>query len=102
MRKKKKDSNFFSFIYYSSIIIILTIILLVFLTVKNQCLITRSEIISLDKSIIKQTGIVKELQSKKDYHFSEKYISEMIKGKMKVVTPESVIIIVPEDMVTNE
>ena len=27
---------------------------------------------------------------------------EMIKGKMKVVTPESVIIIVPEDMVTNE
>ena len=75
---------------------------LVFLTVNNECRVTRSEIINLNKSVIKQTGIVKELQSKKDYHFSEKYISEMIKGKMKVVTPESVIIIVPEDMVTNE
>ena len=75
---------------------------LVFLTVNNECRVTRSKIISLNKSVIKQTGIVKELQSKKDYHFSEKYISKMIKGKMKVVTPESVIIIVPEDMVTNE
>ena len=75
---------------------------LIFLTVNNECKVTRLEIINLNKSVIKQTGIVKELQSKKDYHFSEKYISEMIKGKMKVVTPESVIIIVPEDMATNE
>ena len=75
---------------------------LVFLTVNNECRATRSEIINLNKSVIKQTGIVKELQSKKDYHFSEKYISQMIKGKMKVATPESIIIIVPEDMATNE
>ena len=75
---------------------------LVFLTVNNECKVTRSEIINLNKSVIKQTGIVKELQSKKDYHFSEKYISQMIKGKMKVATPESIIIIVPEDMATNE
>ena len=75
---------------------------LVFLTVNNECKVTRSEIINLNKSVIKQTGIVKELQSKKDYHFSEKYISQMIKGKMKVATPESILIIVPEDMATNE
>ena len=75
---------------------------LIFLTVNNECKVTRSEIINLNKSVIKQTGIVKELQSKKNYHFSEKYISQMIKGKMKVATPEPIIIIVPEDMATNE
>ena len=75
---------------------------LVFLTVNNECRATRSEIINLNKSVIKQTGIVKELQSKKDYHFSEKYISEMIKGKMKVVAPEPIIIIIPEDIASNE
>ena len=53
---------------------------LIFLTVNNECRATRLEIINLNKSVIKQTGIVKELQSKKDYHFSEKYISEMIHG----------------------
>ena len=75
---------------------------LIFLTVNNECKVTRSEIINLNKSAIKQTGIVKELQSKKDYHFSEKYISEMLKEKMKVVIPESIIIIISEDIVTNE
>ena len=92
MKRKKKDSNFFSFIYYSSIILISTIILLVFLTVKNQCLITRAEIISLNKSVIKQTGIVKELQSKKEYYLSEKHIYSMIKNKMEIVNPEATII----------
>ena len=102
MIKQKRNSNFINFIYYSSIIIVFTIILILFLTIKNQCIKTRDEIISLNKSLIKQTGIVKDLQSKKEYHLSEKHISKMINNKMQVTTPESIIIIIPEEIATNE
>ena len=102
MNKKRRDNNFINFIYYSSLIVLFTIILITFLTVKNQCIKTRSEIISMNKSVLKQTGIVKQLQSKKEYHLSEKHISEMINDKMKVATPESIIIIVPEELAINE
>tara|TARA_Y100000590_G_C15497210_1_gene930132 strand:+ start:311 stop:619 length:309 start_codon:yes stop_codon:yes gene_type:complete len=102
MTKQKRNNNFINFIYYSSIIIVFTIILILFLSIKNQCIKTRNEIISLNKSLIKQTGAVKDLQSKQEYHLSEKHISQMIRNKMKVTTPEPIIIIVPEEMAVNE
>ena len=102
MAKQKRNNNFLNFLYYSSIVVVFTIILISFLSIKNQCIKTRLEIISLNKSHIKQTGRVKELQSKHEYHLSEKHISEMINEKMKVTTPESIIIIIPDGMAINE
>ena len=56
----------------------------------------------LIKSLIKQTGVIKDLQSKQEYHLSEKHISQMIRNKMEVTTPQPIIIIVPEEMAVNE
>ena len=50
------------------------------------------EIIQLDKSIVYNTNIVKELQSKREYLLSESYISEALYNKMISVSPETLII----------
>ena len=102
MKKQKRNSDFFNFIYYFSIVVLFTGILISSLTIKNQCIKTRLEIINLNKTLIKQTGRVKELQSKQEYHLSEKHISKMINDKMKVATPESIIILVQDGIAINE
>ena len=57
----------------------------------------KNQIIELKKSKIKNTSIVKELQSQKEYFSSELYISDYVKNTMVAVVPEPEII-----KITNE
>ena len=66
--------------------------LICYLNVKNQCSKLNNEITELEKSTIKNTSVVKELQSQKQYFLSEHYISSIIGENMVAVVPESEII----------
>ena len=83
-------------IYVTSMVII-TLFLIGFLTIKNQCSKLKNEIVELQKSTIKNTSIVKELQSRREFFSSEQYISEMVKDIMVAVAPEPEIINLKEE-----
>lgn len=66
--------------------------LIMFLTLKNECTEKEIEILQLEKSIVYNTNIVKELQSKREYLLSESYISEALSKRMVSVAPETLLI----------
>ena len=70
----------------------LSLFLISFLTIKNQCTKISNEITAINKSVSKNTSIVKELQSKKEYYISSQYISSAVEGKMIAIVPEPQII----------
>ena len=66
--------------------------LICYLNIKNQCVKLNNDIVNLQKSNAKNTSIVKELQSQKEYFLSEHYISSVVGESMIAVVPESEII----------
>ena len=99
MRKKKvkKNKNLYGFFIYTLSILGISLLLIGLLTIKNECSRLKNQIIELKKSKIKNTGIVKELQSQKEYFSSKQYISNIVKNTMVAVVPEPEII-----LITNE
>ena len=59
---------------------------------KNEFIKTQGEIESLNNTYINNSGIVKELQSSRDYLMSHDYISNYLSDKMVVAVPETLII----------
>ena len=100
MRKKrniKKNKNLSSFFIYLLIILGVSAFFISFLTIKNQCAKLANEITNIDKSITRNTSIVKKLQNEKSYYISEEYISNAVKEDMIVVAPEPEIIKISND-----
>ena len=91
-RSKKKNTNLNNFVIYTLSILSVGFFLICYLNVKNQCIKLNNDIINLKKATTKNTSIVKELQSQKEYFLSEYYISSEIGDDMIAVVPESEII----------
>ena len=91
-RKKRKNNSLHIFVVYTLSIIFISIFLITFLTIKNQCSKLKNDIIELKKATIKNTSIVKKLQSDKDFFSSEQYISSQVKDIMIAIAPEPEII----------
>jgi len=92
MKKMKKNNNLNNFLFYLVVIFSVSLILILQLNIKNKHIKTKDEIIELERSTAKLTSIVKQLQSKKEKYLSEKHISNILKNKMKIATPETTII----------
>ena len=90
--KRIKNNNSLDFIFYTSTIILLFIILILKISMKNEFIKTQGEIESLSNTYINNSGIVKELQSSRDYLMSHDYISNYLSDKMVVAVPETLII----------
>ena len=95
--KKKKNKSLHGFFIYTISILSISLLFIGLLTIKNECSKLKNQIIELKKSKIKNTSIVKELQSQKEYFSSELYISDYVKNTMVAVVPEHEII-----TITNE
>ena len=70
----------------------ISIFLITFLTIKNQCSKLKNDISELKKATIKNTSIVKKLQSDRDFFSSEQYISSRVQNIMIAIAPEPEII----------
>ena len=92
MKRKKKNNNLNNFLFYLIIIFSLSTILILHLTIKNLHIITKEQIEDLERSTTQVTSIVKQLQSKKEKYLGEEHITNILKNKMKVATPETTII----------
>ena len=90
--KKNKNNNSLDFIFYTSTIILLFTIFILKISMKNEFIKTQGEIELLNNTYINNTGIVKELQSSRDYLLSHDYISNYLSDKMIVAVPETLII----------
>jgi len=91
-RRKIKNNTLHIFIVYTLSIIFISVFLITFLTIKNQCSKLKNDIIELRKAANTNTGIVKKLQSDKDFFSSEQYISSQVKDIMIAIAPEPEII----------
>lgn len=91
-KRKKKNSNLNHFVIYTLSILSAGFFLICYLNIKNQCIKLNNDIVNLKKITIKNTSVVKELQSQKEYFLSEHYISSVIGENMVAVVPESEII----------
>ena len=91
-RRQKKNNNLNNFVIYTLSILSAGFFLICYLNIKNQCVKLNNDIVNLQKSIAKNTSVVKELQSQKEYFLSEHYISSIIGETMVAVVPESEII----------
>ncbi len=89
---RKKNNTSWDFIFYTSTIILLFTILILKISMKNEFIKTQGEIESLNNTYINNSGIVKELQSSRDYLLSHEYISNYLSDKMVVAVPETLII----------
>ena len=102
MRRNNRNNNLSNFIYYFSIITFITVFLISYLEIRNQFKKYQNEINDLKKISLTKKSIIKELQSKKEYFLSENYISKATKSEMNVVTPESIIIKIENELALNE
>ena len=91
-RRKIKNNTLRIFVGYTLSIIFISIFLITLLTIKNQCSKLKNDIIELKKATIKNTSIVKKLQSDKYFFSSEQYISSQVKDIMIAIAPEPEII----------
>jgi len=91
-RRQKKNRNLNNFVIYTLSILSVGFFLICYLNIKNQCVKVNNDIINLKKSTVKNTSVVKELQSQKEYFLSEHYISSVVGDHMVAVVPESEII----------
>ena len=91
-RRKKKNNNLNNFVIYTLSMLSAAFFLICYLNIKNQCIKLNNDIINLKKSTAKNTSIVKELQSQKEYFLSEHYISSVVGDHMIAVVPESEIV----------
>ena len=91
-KRKKKNSNLNNFVVYTLSILSAGFFLICYLNIKNQCVKLNNDIINLKKTTSKNTSVVKELQSQKEYFLSEHYIASVVGEHMIAVVPESEII----------
>jgi len=91
-KRKQKNSNLNNFLMYTLTILSAGFFLICYLNIKNQCIKLNNDILNLKKITIKNTSIVKELQSQKEYFLSEHYISSIVGENMVAVVPEPEII----------
>ena len=91
-RRQKKNNNLNNFIIYILSILSAGFFLICYLNIKNQCVKLNNDIVNLQKTTAKNTSVVKELQSQKEYFLSEHYISSIVGESMVAVVPESEII----------
>ena len=91
-KRKKKNSNLNNFVIYTLSILSAGFFLICYLNIKNQCVKLNNDILNLKKTTIKNTSVVKELQSQKEYFLSEHYISSVVGEHMIAVVPEAEII----------
>ena len=89
---KKKNKNLNRFLIYTICSVSISLFLIGLLTLKNERARLKNQIIELKNSKIKNTSIVKELQSQKEYYSSKIYISSIVKNTMIAVVPEPEII----------
>ena len=94
MRKKrtKKNNNLNNFVIYTLSILSAGFFLICYLNIKNQCVKLNNDIVTIKKITAKNTSVVKELQSQREYFLSEHYISSIVGENMIAVVPESEII----------
>ena len=90
--RKKKSYNSLDFIFYTSTIILLFTIFILKISIKNECIKTQDDIETLSNTYINNSGIVKELQSSRDYFLSHEYISNYLSDRMIATVPETLII----------
>ena len=88
----KKSNIFFNFIFYTVTVIIFSSLFILKITVKNECISTQYDIENLNNMLIKNTDIIKELQSSRDYLMSYEYIENYLSNKMVAAVPETLII----------
>lgn len=88
----KKSNIFFNFIFYTVTVIIFSSLFILKITVKNECISTQYDIGNLNNMLIKNTDIIKELQSSRDYLMSYEYIENYLSNKMVAAVPETLII----------
>ncbi len=91
-KRKQKNSNLNNFLMCTLTILSAGFFLICYLNIKNQCIKLNNDILNLKKITIKNTSIVKELQSQKEYFLSEHYISSIVGENMVAVVPEPEII----------
>ena len=91
-RRKKKNNNLNNFVIYTLSILSAGFFLICYLNIKNQCVKLNNDIITIKKITAKNTSVVKELQSQREYFLSEHYISSIVGEHMIAVVPESEII----------
>ena len=91
-RRRIKNNTLHIFVIYTLSIISISFFLITFLTIKNQCSNLKNDISELKKATIKNTTIVKKLQSDKEFLSSEQYISSRVKDIMIAIAPEPEII----------
>ena len=91
-RRQKKNNNLNNFVIYTLSILSAGFFLICYLNIKNQCVKLNNDIVNLQKTTAKNTSVVKELLSQKEYFLSEHYISSIIGETMVAVVPESEII----------
>ena len=91
-KRKQKNSNLNNFLMYTLSMLSVGFFLICYLNIKNQCVKINNDILNLKKETIKNTSVVKELQSQKEYFLSEHYISSIVGENMVAVVPEPEII----------
>ena len=91
-KRKKKNNNLNNFVIYTLSILSAGFFLICYLNIKNQCVKINNDILNLKKETIKNTSVVKEMQSQKEYFLSEHYISSIVGENMVAVVPEPEII----------
>ena len=91
-KRKQKNSNLNNFLMYTLTILSAGFFLICYINIKNQCIKLNNDILNLKKITIKNTSMVKELQSQKEYFLSEHYISSIVGENMVAVVPEPEII----------
>ena len=91
-KRKQKNSNLNNFLMYTLSMLSAGFFLICYLNIKNQCVKINNDILNLKKETIKNTSVVKELQSQKEYFLSEHYISSIVGENMVAVVPEPEII----------
>ena len=96
-RKKKKNKNLYNFFVYLFSILTISLFLICYLSIKNQCRKTSSEITELENALVKNINIVKDLQGEKEHYLSENYISKFLENVMIVTIPEPEIINMEND-----
>ena len=91
-RRKKKNNNLNNFVIYTLSMLSAAFFLICYLNIKNQCIKLNNDIATIKKITAKNTSVVKELQSQREYFLSEHYISSIVGEYMIAVVPESEII----------
>jgi len=88
----KNNNNFFNFLFYTITVLLLSSLFILKITIKNECIESQNNIEKSNNMLMKNTDIIKELQSTRDYLMSYQYIENCLSQKMVAAVPETLII----------